>query len=245
MRVSGPAVVAPEHLVTIAAPVDGNVEAVFAQEGERVAAGQVLGAMNDWQWRSELASSEANYQKAVLVMESDLARGSPAAGADRAQVEYLRAQTERARMRVGNARLRSPIAGIVVTPNLQNAAGEHLDAGAPFAQVLDLSSAVVNVAIPQADAALLRVGQHAAIKLDSYPQRSWHNAVAIVSPEAQAANGERTFAARIPLPNGDALLRAGMTGRAKIFIGFRPAGYVLLRRPALWAWQTLWNWIGW
>jgi len=245
MRVSGVAVVAPEHLVTIAAPVDGNVEAVFAQEGERVAAGQVLGAMNDWQWRSELASSEANYQKAVLVMESDLAHGSPAAGADRAQVEYLRAQTERARMRVGNARLRSPIAGIVVTPNLQNAAGEHLDAGASFAQVLDLSSAVVNVAISQADAALLRVGQHAAIKLDSYPQRSWHDAVAIVSPEAQPGNGERSFAARIPLPNGDALLRAGMTGRAKIFIGFRPAGYVLLRRPALWAWQTLWNWIGW
>jgi multidrug efflux pump subunit AcrA (membrane-fusion protein) len=120
-----------------------------------------------------------------------------------------------------------------------------MDAGAPFAQVLDLSSAVVDVAIPQRDAALLRPGQSAAIKLDSYPQRSWHNAVSVVSPEAEKGDGERTFAARIPLSNPDAALRAGMTGRAKIFIGFRPAGYVLLRRPALWIWQTLWNWIGW
>jgi hypothetical protein len=36
-----------------------------------------------------------------------------------------------------------------------------------------------------------------------------------------------------------------MSGQAKIFIGWRPAGYVLLRAPALWLWQTVWNWIGW
>ena len=245
MRVSGTAVVAPQHLVTIAAPVDGNVASVFAHEGERVAAGQVLGAMNDWQWRSAVASSEAKYQEAALVMESDLARGSARAGVDRAQVEYLRAEAARARMRLANAQLRSPIAGIVVTSNLQNAAGEHLDAGASFAQVLDLSSAVVDIAIAQSNDALLRVGQHAAIKLDSYPQLSWHDAVAIVSPEARATNGERTFTARVPLPNKQGLLRAGMTGRGKIFIGFRPAGYVLLRGPALWTWKTLWDWIGW
>jgi multidrug efflux pump subunit AcrA (membrane-fusion protein) len=128
---------------------------------------------------------------------------------------------------------------------LQNVAGGHLDAGATFAQVLDLSSAVVNIAIPQSDAGLMHPGQYAAIKLDSYPQRSWHDRVAIVSPEAQEAEGEATFAARVPLPNADGTLRAGMTGRAKIFIGYRPAGYVLLRRPALWIWQSLWNWIGW
>jgi hypothetical protein len=141
--------------------------------------------------------------------------------------------------------LRSPISGIVVTPALQNAAGEHLDAGAPFAQVLDLSSAVVDIAVPQRDIALVRPGQSAAIKLDSYPQRSWHSVVSVVSAEAQPGDGDRSFDARVPLANADAILRAGMTGGGKIFIGFRPAGYVLLRRPALWIWQTLWNWIGW
>lgn len=245
MRLTGAAVVAPQHLLTIAAPVGGNIATVWAQEGERVVAGQLLGTMTDWQWRSALASSEAKYQEATLAMESDLARGSEQAGTDRAQVEFLRAETDRARMRLAGAQLRSPIAGIVVTPNLQNLAGQHLDAGASFAQVLDLSSAVVDIAIPQSDAALLRVGQRAAIKLDSYPQVSWHDAVAIVSPEAQAVNGDRVFAARVPLPNNDGLLRAGMTGRAKIFVGYRPAGYVLLRGAALWTWKTVWDWIGW
>ncbi len=133
----------------------------------------------------------------------------------------------------------------MITPELQNAAGEHLDAGGAFAQVLDLSSAVVDIAVPQRNAALLVPGQTAAIKLDSYPQRSWHGRVAIVSPQAQSVDGDRTFAARVPLANDQAVLRSGMSGRGKVFIGYRPAGYVLLRVPALWLWQTLWDWIGW
>jgi len=245
MRLTGEATVAAQHLVTIAAPADGNISAVFAHEGQRVEAAQVLASMNDLQWRMDLSSAEARYRSAMLTMQADLARGAAQAGADRAQAEYLRAEADRARSRIDSAQLRSPIAGVVITPSLENAAGEHLDAGATFAQVLDLSSAVVDIAIPQSEATLLDPGQSAVIKLDSYPQRSWHGTVAVVSPQAQSGDGVRTFAARVPLPNSDAVLRSGMTGRAKIFVGYRPAGYVLLRGPALWLWQTLWNWFGW
>jgi RND family efflux transporter MFP subunit len=245
MRVSGMAVIAPQHMVTIAAPVDGNVATVFAREGQRVAAGELLGAMNDWQWRSDVASAEAKYRTAEMAMEASLASGSAEAGANRAQAEFLRSEATRAHSRVESAQLRSPIAGIVATPALQNLAGQHLNAGDNFAQVLDLSSAVVNVEVPQSDVALVHAGQSASVKLDSYPQRLWHGNVDVVSPQAVATDSDRTFAARVPLPNADATLRAGMTGKAKIFVGYRPAGYVLLRGPAMWLWQTLWNWIGW
>jgi GAF domain-containing protein len=62
MRVTGNAIVAPQHMVSIAAPVDGNVEAVFAHEGQRVTAGEVLGTLNEWQWRSELSAAQARDQ---------------------------------------------------------------------------------------------------------------------------------------------------------------------------------------
>lgn len=245
MRVAGDAVVEAQHLATVAAPVDGNVDKVYVHEGQRVAAGEVLGALNDWQWRANLAAAEAKYQQALLTMEDDLAHGSARAGADRANTDYLRSEASQARARLESAQLRSPIAGIVVTPDLQNAAGEHLDAGSPFAQVLDLNSAVVEIAVPEQDASLLTSGEAAAIKLDSYPQRTWHDAVTVVSPQAVAGDGERTFSAEVQVPNHDGILRAGMSGKGKIYVGLRPAGYVLLRRPALWIWQTLWNWIGW
>jgi RND family efflux transporter MFP subunit len=245
MRVEGDAVVEAQHLATVAAPVDGNVDKVYVHEGQRVAAGEALGALNDWQWRANLAAAEAKYQQALLAMEDDLAHGSARAGADRANVNYLRSEAAQARAHLESAQLRSPIAGIVVTPNLENTAGEHLDAGAAFAQVLDINSAVVRIAVPERDAGLLHAGQPAAVKLDSYPQQTWHNTVSVVSPQAVAGDGERTFAVEVPVPNGDASLRAGMSGKGKVAIGYRPAGYVLLRRPALWLWQTLWNWIGW
>jgi multidrug resistance efflux pump len=245
MRVTGDATVAGLHLVTIAAPMDGNVQTVYAHEGQRVNAGDLLGSLNDWQWRSDLAAADAKYQEAMLVMQNDLSRGAPQAGADRAQTEYLRSEVARIRARIDSAQLRSPITGVVVTPNLENAAGKHLSAGDSFAQVLDLKSAIVEIAIPERDASLLRTGENAAVKLDSFPQRTWRSDVSVVSPQAQAADGVRTFGAEVPVSNADAVLRAGMSGRAKIFIGWKPAGYVLLRAPALWLWQTLWNWIGW
>lgn len=245
MRIGGDALVAPQHLVTIAAPVDGNITAVYAHEGQRVSAGDVLGAMNDWQWRADLASAEARYQQAMLVMQNDLAHGAAQSGADRTQAEFLRGELERARSRVASAELRSPIDGIVVTPDLQNVAGKHLDAGTSFAQVLDLSSALVQVSIPERDTTLMKPGETVAIKLDSYPRRTFHGRISVVSPEAQAGDGDRSFTVEVPLSNSDASLRAGMTGRAKVSLGWHPAGYVLLRRPALWIWQTLWNWIGW
>lgn len=245
MRIQGHAVIAPLHTVNIDTPLEGNVSAVYVREGQRVHSGQVLGALNDWQWRADLSSAEARYQTAQLTMEEDLARGSARAGADRAQADLLRAELERVRSHMNDAQLRSPINGVVTTPNLENTVGLHLDAGATFAQVLDLSSAVVDVEVDQDDVRYVATGQETSVKLDSFPQKVLRGTVELISPQAQAINGERTFTVRVPLPNDQALLRSGMNGNAKIFIGYHPVGYVLFRKPVFWLWHTLWNWIGW
>jgi GAF domain-containing protein/multidrug resistance efflux pump len=245
LRVSGTAVVAPQSVVTLAAPVDGTIANVYAREGQQVSRGEVLGTMDDWSWRNQLAAAQAKYEAAMLAMQGDLARHSPQAGEDRTQADYLHAEMERARLRIANAQLRSPINGIVMTPDLQNAVGEHLDPGAAFAQVLDLASARVNIAVDQEDAHLVQAGQGAAIKLDSFPAQTLRGRVFSVSPEAQLAGASRVFYAHVLLPNESAELRTGMDGRAKISAGLRPAGFVLLRGPALWLWKTLWDWIGW
>ncbi len=245
LRISGIAVVAPQSIATLAAPVDGTIGAVYAREGQHVSRGEVLATMDDWAWRNQLVAAQAKYQAAMLAMQADLARHSGQAGEDRTQADYLRAEMERTRLRIANAQLRSPIDGIVMTPDLQNAAGAHLDAGATFAQVLDLGSARVNIGIDQQDANLVRAGQSAAIKLNSFPAQTMHGTVNSVSPEAQASGDGRVFYAHVLLPNASTELRTGMDGRAKIFAGYRPAGFVLLRAPALWLWERLWDWIGW
>lgn len=245
MRIQGHATVAPLHTINVQAPLAGNVSAVYVREGQSVRQDQPLGALNDWQWRAELTSAEARYHAAQLTMEQDLASGSARAGADRTQADLMRAELEQAQRHLEDAQMRSPIDGIVTTPNLENLVGQHLDAGANFVQILDLSSAVIEVAIDQDDLRYVSSAQRAGIKLDSFPQRVWHGSVQVVSPEAQLINGKQVFVARVPLNNSGTLLRAGMNGEAKIFVGYRPAGYVLLRKPFFWIWHTLWDWIGW
>ncbi len=245
LRVSGRAVVAPQSVVTLAAPVEGTIANVYAREGQHVSRGEVLGTMDDWSWRNQLTAAQAKYEAAMLAMQGDLARHSPQAGEDRTQADFLRAEMERTRLRIANAQLRSPIDGIVMTPDLQNAVGEHLDAGAAFAQVLNLASARINIAVDQEDAKLVQAGQRAAIKLNSFPAQTLHGQVFSISPEAQPNGDSRVFYAHVLVPNGNAELRTGMDGRAKISAGFRPAGFVLLRTPALWLWKELWDWIGW
>jgi GAF domain-containing protein len=245
LRISGVAVVAPQSVVTLAAPVEGTIANVYAREGQRVSRGDLLATMDDWSWRNQLTAAQAKYEAAMLAMQGDLARNSPQAGEERTQADYLRAEMERTRLRIVNAQLRSPIDGVVMTPDLQNAVGEHLDAGATFAQVLNLASARINIAVDQADANLVKAGQTAAIKLSSFPAQTLHGEVFGISPEAQPNPDGRFFYAHVLLPNGSAQLRTGMDGRAKIFAGYRPAGYVLLHGPALWLWEKLWDWIGW
>ncbi len=245
LRISGTAVVAPQSVATLAAPVEGTIANVYAREGQHVSRGEVLATMDDWAWRNQLTSAQAKYEAAMLAMQGDLARHSAQAGEDRTQADYLQAEMERTRLRIANAQLRSPIDGIVVTPDLQNAAGEHLDAGATFAQVLDLASARINIAVNQEDANLVRGGQRAAIKLNSFPAQTLRGQVFSISPEAQPSGDDRVFYAHVLVPNESAELRTGMDGRAKISAGFRPAGFVLLRAPALWLWKQLWGWIGW
>ena len=69
--------------------------------------------------------------------------------------------------------------------------------------------------------------------------------VNVVSPISGLEGEKRVFYARVQVPNADGTLRPGMSGLAKISVGWRPAGYVLFRGLGMWAWSKLWSWFGW
>jgi len=246
MRVEGDAVVAPLRRVQVQPEFEGVVGKVFVHEGERVAGGQVLAEMEAWDYTSALAEAEAKYQSALLKMNRSLASSDGSeAGMQRVQADYWKAEVARAKEMLSKTELRSPIDGVVATPHVENFAGRHLEDGQSFAEVVDTSSAFVDVAVDEADAGLLRTGSQAAVKLNSYAMRTFHGEVAVVSPKAVAEGDSIVLFARVLVPNPDGALRTGMEGRGKVSAGWRPAGYVLFRRPVVWLYSRLWNWFGW
>jgi len=246
LRVDGDAVVAPQRQAEIQPETDGVVSKVLVREGQAVRAGQVVAEMEDWSAQSGVAEAQSRYQEALLEMNRALATDDgTTAGVQRVQAQYWKAELDRAREVLDKSQLRSPIDGVIATPHVEDFAGRKLGRGDSFAEVVDTSRAIVDVAADDDDAGLLRAGQYASVKLNSYPARTFHGEVEIVSPEAQRLHDSTVFYSRVAIPNPGGVIRAGMEGRGKIRVGWRPAGYVFFRVPFFWAYSKLWYWFGW
>jgi multidrug efflux system membrane fusion protein len=238
--------VAANQTQYVRAEEDGVVARVLVQEGERVEPGTPLAQMEDWLQRTALASVEARYNTASAQMAQALV-SNDATGAGQRQLEanYLRGEMERAREQLSRMTLRAQIGGVVTTPHLENLVGKKLSLGDPMMELVSTDNVVVDVAVPERDVTLLRAGDRARVKLESYPTRTFGGTVSVVSPAAEVVGDTRAFYARITVPNPSGNLRPGMQGYSKISTSLRPLGYVLLRDPALWVWSKLWGWFGW
>jgi len=246
MRVDGTAAVAPAHLAQIRPQFGGVISKVYVREGQRVQAGDVLADLADWNYRDALAAAQAKYAITTAEMNRALAANDGTeAGIQRAQGAYWAAEVDRAKQRLEATHLRTPIAGWVTTPRVEDLVGEQLSPGDKFAEVADTSRSTVDVAIDEEEVNLLHAGRWGDVKLDAFPTRTFQGIVDVVSPTSEAKADGRVYYARLGIPNHDGLLRSGMQGRAKISAGWYPVGYVLFRRIGMWAYGKLWSWFGW
>jgi HlyD family secretion protein len=226
--------------------VEGVISKVFVREGDSIEKGQVLAEMNAWQYRTSLAEAEAGYRTAELQMNRALASNNGTeAGMQRVHADYWNSQVARARELLEKTQLRSPITGTVATPHIENLVGRKLELGDTFGEVVDVSQVIVDVAVDDADAGLIKQGQSAVFKMNSNALRTFDGSVSVVSPHAVTQGGSSVFYARVAVRNDDQSLRTGMEGRGKVSVGWYPSGYVLFRHPAIWIYSQVWSWIGW
>ncbi len=246
MRVSGEARTAPAARAEIMPEVEGVVSRVYVREGNAVKPGTILADLEDWNYRAALAAAQAKYSTALAEMNRALASNDGTeAGIQRMQVDYWQSEVARARELLEKTHLRSPIAGVVTTPRVENFVGRRLNFGDHFAEVVDSSHASVDVALDQDDVPLLKAGQAAVVKLEGFPARRFQGQVTVVSPMGELEGERRVFFARVAVPNPEGMIRAGMQGHGKVSVGWRPAGYVLFRGTAGWLYSKFWSWFGW
>ncbi len=246
LRVDGDAVVAPGRRALVQPEVEGVIGRVFVHEGQSVHQGDVLGEMEAWNLRSAVAEAQSKYETSLLQMNRALAANDGSeAGARRVQADYWKSEVERTRQSLDKAQLRSPLDGVVATPHIEEFAGRKLQQGDTFAEVVDATQATVDVAVDDSDVGLLKLGQKAVVKLNSYPTRTFHGNVTVVSPKAELLHEAPVFYARVALPNEDGALRSGMEGRGKIRVKWYPAAYIFFRKPYLWLYSKAWYWLGW
>ncbi len=215
--------------------VPGRIIRLDAPEGTEVSEGQVIGALDDANFRAELDIAEANLRKA----RSDLARSEAVyaedAGAitleridgDRRAVEVADARVVQAQKAVDDTILRAPFDGVVSRRLVE--VFENITAKQPIVIIENLGNIEVEINIPERDILTQQGSQRAytdedlenvtdrarpMVSVSSLPDREFEGTVSEIATRADPTT--RTFAVRIRFDAPeDLILLPGMTARVR------------------------------
>jgi membrane fusion protein (multidrug efflux system) len=241
----------PVRQAVVASEVDGLVDRVLVDEGDRVARGAVLASLDTTTVVLDLAAARANRDEAaarLVRFEQELARLASLrergaisereleqAVADRdAQAQAVsRFGSEAARLEelIASARIVAPFAGQV--SEVHTELGEWTARGGPVVTLMDLSRVEVTVQVPERYVSQVEQARRANVEVpvefDALSERYTGRIKAVV-PQANAQT--RTFPVIVSVDNADGRIRGGMFARVLAQVG-EPVPIVLVPKDAL------------
>jgi len=214
--------------------------------------------------RFELAEKKISTAKENLERLEDGAREEELAAAE-AEVKRIEAKLHHDKELVGLGKIRSPIAGRVVTPNMEEREGQNVNVGDLIAVVYDDSNLCVEVAADQEAAPLVKPDMPVSIRLHGTNGSLVTGRVAAVSPslagEAQfgverirtdreiwaheTIQDDNDLHARIyvEIDEHEKQLRPGMTGYARIVVDSGRLWEALARPVKRFFRVEVWSWL--
>jgi cobalt-zinc-cadmium efflux system membrane fusion protein len=220
-----------DHVADVGARIRGRVTRVLAGAGAAVRIGTPLVELESVSLGEVTATltsarAEAAEARSRLARETDLFREhlTTIAAVQAARSDFTRADAqargaqERLAAMGSNARggsrviLRSPIAGHVIRRSV--IVGQTIDDTEEVMRVADLSHVWVLLDVFERDLAHVRIGDHAEITTEAYPDRRFDGAVSLVDSTIDLRT--RTARVRIEVENPDGSLRPGQFVTARL-----------------------------
>jgi len=200
----------------VSAPEGGVLAQVFVTEGERVPPGARLVLIRSFALERQAAVLQRIVDSLTAAEARARARG-PTAEVRRREAERgaWAAEQDGVERRLAALALRAPVAGVVVTPRLEERVGRWMSAGEEVLRVLEPDSVELVVALERAGATLVRRGQVAALFARV---GAGHSLEAHVTSVGAAVTEQGLVEARIRVAIKVAGLRPGVTGEAKIVV---------------------------
>ena len=130
---------------------------------------------------------------------------------------------DRAEEELTNATIRSPIKGVVLSRDVEVGSPVssilNLGSSATLVMVLgDISQVYVKGKVDEADIGLVRLGQPARIKVETFKDRPFEGRVTQIAPMGVEKDNVVNFEVRVSIDNGSGELRANMTSNAEIVL---------------------------
>jgi len=219
----------PLETVEVRARIEGNLEALYVREGQRVSAGQVLARFESSEQESTQRSAEADRAsaqtdvataqwnleqsqelfKAGAIAERDLKVAQQTLDAAKAKLAAAEAHLRSTSVAERDTRVVAPTNGVIEKRLV--ASGEHVSRGGVMFTLVRSEILELAASVPERQASAIRVGQGVSFIANG---RSFDGRVARVSPTIDPAS--RSITVYVQIPNADASLKGGTFASGRV-----------------------------
>lgn len=233
----------PVVLVNVGTQVSGTVKKLFADFNDHVTQGQVLAELDPSlfraqveQDRAKLEGDQANLRLAEVnerrnrilyahnyIPRATLDQSRQALEAARAQVAADRAQLAHDQINLNYTVIRSPVAGVVVSRNVNvgQTVAASFQTPTLFQIAQDLRHMQIDTTVSEADIGNVRSGQPVTFTVDAFPGKTFHGAVSQIRLNPTIQQNVVTYDAVVAVNNPQAILLPGMTAFVNIITARR------------------------
>jgi hypothetical protein len=237
LSVLAPAEVTPLNPVPITAPADGVVQRVWIEPNQRVKTGELLVTLDDTVTRNKLLVAK----KSLEIARAELQRATSKSFVDdqsKSELQILDARTREKSAEVAyltelleRIRMTAPREGIAVFADPLDWLGKPVQTGERIMLLSDPASVELTLHVPADDAIQLDAGTAVRMFLNVSPLSSLEATVTQTSYEAvQTSDNTLAYVLKARLSDPE-LPRIGLKGTAKLYAGYVPLAYYVLRKP--------------
>jgi HlyD family secretion protein len=233
----------PLALVNVGTQVSGTVRKLHADFNDRVKAGQVLLELDPTLFRAnvqqssgELATAEAALKLAQAeeqrmnslfeqeyVSRADLDKAIQAREAAQALMRTARGKLERDQANLSYSVIRSPVAGVVVSREVDigQTVAASFQTPTLFRIAQDLTTMRIDSNVAEADIGKIKVGQTVRFTVDAFPERRFEGKVNQIRLNPLTVQNVVTYNVVVAVSNPDLALMPGMTAYLSIVVDQR------------------------
>ena len=236
----------PVLTVDVKSKASGEIIGMNVQTGDDVKQDQLLASIDPRIPRNNLAQAEANLQVAQAQLsnaKAQLARSDTLFKAqaitqteyDGAKLDYAnanaaviraRSDLENARDRMNDTKLRAPLAGTIITKNVElgtviSSPTTDVGGGTVLFKMANLDTVQIRALVDETDIGKVSPGLLSTITVDAYPNRPFEGSVLKIEPQATVQQNVTMFNVLVRIPNPSHLLKPGMNTEVEIHVGRR------------------------
>ena len=220
-------------------PYDGILKQALVRPGDLVNQQQVLATMDDRELRWELSGLIA--ERGRVAKQRDVAMAAhDTSEKQMAELEIQRhdSKIKLLKHRERNLDITSPISGVILKGDLEDAEGAPVRRGQALFEIAPLDRVKLELSISEENLPSVDAGMPVTARLDGLQAQTVKGTIEKIYPRSEIRDGKNVFVAEVTLENPDNLLRPGMSGRAKVASHIRPLGWIWFHK----AWHRVRNW---